>query len=48
MVFVGANVNATTVLGRSALHVAAARGHGNILDTLLEKGIGVPHVQQIS
>jgi hypothetical protein len=34
----GANVNGKTPLGRTALHVAAARGHGHIVDLLLEKG----------
>jgi len=34
----GANVNARTPCGRSPLHVAAAMGHGSIVDLLLEKG----------
>lgn len=34
----GADVNACTPLGRSPLHVAAAMGHGHIVDLLLEKG----------
>lgn len=34
----GANVNGKTPLGHTALHVAAARGHGHIVDLLLEKG----------
>ena len=31
-------MNACTPLGRSPLHVAAAMGHGHIVDLLLEKG----------
>ena len=34
----GADVNACTPLGRTPLHVAAAMGHGHIVDLLLEKG----------
>ena len=32
-------MNASTPLGRTALHCAAAQGHGNIVDVLLERGI---------
>lgn len=35
----GADVNASTPLGRTPLHVAASQGHGHIVDLLLEKGI---------
>ena len=31
-------MNRTTALGRTALHVAAASGHGKIVDTLLLNG----------
>ncbi|KAI8504711.1 Ankyrin repeat domain-containing protein 60 [Branchiostoma belcheri] len=34
----GADVNATTPSGRTALHAAAARGRGECVDILLEKG----------
>ena len=34
----GADVNATTPMGRSALHLASSRGKGAIIDVLLEKG----------
>ena len=34
----GADVNAKTTLGRTALHAASAQGHGSILDLLLEYG----------
>ena len=34
----GADVNASTPHGRSALHIASAQGHGHIVDLLLEKG----------
>jgi len=36
--YTGADVNSSTPLGRTPLHVAAAQGHGNIVDLLLEKG----------
>ena len=36
--FLGVDVNAASPLGRTALHVAAAAGHGTIIDTLLEHG----------
>ncbi len=32
-------MNGTTTLGRTALHVAASRGHGDIIDKLLKAGI---------
>ena len=35
----GADVNGKTPLGRTALHVAAAAGHGKIVDTLLANGV---------
>ncbi|XP_041375849.1 LOW QUALITY PROTEIN: uncharacterized protein LOC121388539 [Gigantopelta aegis] len=34
----GADVNATTPMGRTALHLASSRGKGDIIDLLLEKG----------
>ena len=34
----GANVNASTPLGRTPLHVASSQGHGHIVDLLLEHG----------
>lgn len=34
----GADVNSSTPLGRTPLHIAAAQGHGHIVDLLLEKG----------
>ncbi|PAA74030.1 hypothetical protein BOX15_Mlig027713g2 [Macrostomum lignano] len=37
----GANVNATTALGRSPLHVAAAKNNGDIINLLLESGADV-------
>lgn len=37
----GADVNASTPLGRTPLHVAASQGHGNIVDLLLEKGADI-------
>ena len=35
---VGADVNAKTSLGRTPLHCAASKGHGKVVDLLLEKG----------
>lgn len=37
----GADVNASTPLGRTPLHVAASQGHGHIVDLLLEKGADI-------
>lgn len=37
----GADVNGTTPLGRTPLHVSAAQGHGHIVDLLLEKGADI-------
>lgn len=38
LLLTGTDLNACTPCGRTALHVAASQGHGNIVDILLEKG----------
>merc|ERR1712012_787801 len=38
LIAAGADVNGLTGLGQTPLHVAAANGHGTVVDLLLEKG----------
>lgn len=37
----GADINARSPNGRTALHIASSQGHGHIVDLLLEKGADI-------